>query len=67
LLAEATDGHRGIHQATGMISVQAGVSLSEALLLLRARAYSLERPLVDVAQDVLNGHLSFDPQDEHDE
>ena len=40
--SDATRGHREIHQATGMVSVQAAVGLTEALLLLllRARAYA---------------------------
>lgn len=67
LLAVAADGHREVHQATGMISVQAAVGLTEALLLLRARAYAAERPLLDVAKDVLNRRLTFYPEDDHDE
>jgi GAF domain len=62
LLADAADEHREIHQATGMISVQAAVGLTEALLLLRARAYATERPLIDVANDVLDRHLVFQPE-----
>ncbi|MFC6160519.1 GAF and ANTAR domain-containing protein [Kribbella jiaozuonensis] len=67
LLAVAADGHREIHQATGMISVQAAIGLTEALLLLRARAYAAERPLLEVANDVLNRRLTFYPEDDHDE
>ncbi|MEO7236305.1 MAG: GAF and ANTAR domain-containing protein [Lapillicoccus sp.] len=48
-----------IHQASGMVAVQAGVGLAEAFLLLRGRAYSSERPLVDVAVDVLARTLQF--------
>lgn len=67
LLAEVTDGHREIHQATGMISAQAAVGLTEALLLLRARAYAAEQPLIDIAKDVIGRHLTFHPQGDHDE
>lgn len=56
-----------VHQATGMISVQADVGLTEALLLLRARAYSSERSIVDVARDVVARTLRFPPESEHDE
>ncbi|WHM40518.1 ANTAR domain-containing protein [Streptomyces sp. BPTC-684] len=52
--------HRAVvHQATGMISVQLDVSLSEALLRLRAFAYSRELPLGDVAGDVVARRLRF--------
>ncbi len=49
-----------VHQATGMISVQAGVGLREALLLLRARAFAAERSVAAVARDVVERVLRFD-------
>jgi GAF domain-containing protein len=52
-----------IHQATGMVSVQAGVSIQQALLLLRARAFSSERSLADVATDVVQRRLRFSTED----
>jgi hypothetical protein len=67
LLSEAADGHREVHQATGMISVQAGVGLTEALLLLRARSYTDERPINEVARDVVNRYLTFLPNGDDDE
>ena len=48
-----------VHQATGVVSVQAGVSLAEALVLVRARAYAEQRPVGDVARDVLAGRADF--------
>jgi GAF domain len=48
-----------VHQATGMVSVQAGVPLGQALVLLRARAYAADRPVATVARDVLSGLLDF--------
>lgn len=48
-----------VHQATGVVSVQAGVSLAQALVLLRARAFSAERPILHLARDVLRGTVSF--------
>jgi len=67
LLADAADGQREIHQATGMVSVQAAVGLSEALLLLRARAYATGRRLIDIATDVVERRLTFTPDRTHDE
>jgi hypothetical protein len=52
-------GHPEVHQATGMVSVQAGVGLREALLLLRAHAYAQDRTLTDVARDVVDRRLRF--------
>ncbi len=49
-----------VHQATGMVSVQAEVSMGEALARLRARAYSSERPVLELARDVLTGDVRFD-------
>ena len=53
------DDRAEVHQATGVVSVQAGVGLAEALVLLRARAYAAQRPVSDVARDVLAGALDF--------
>jgi GAF domain-containing protein len=49
-----------VHQATGMISAQLGVSLAEALVRLRAHAYSQERTITDVAADVVGRRLRFE-------
>jgi GAF domain-containing protein/ANTAR domain-containing protein len=52
-----------VHQATGMVQVQMGISTEEALLMLRARAYATGRPLADVATDVVTRRLRFSPED----
>jgi GAF domain-containing protein len=58
---EQTETYRAeVHQATGMISVQLGVSLAEALARLRAHAYGNERPIAQVATDVVARRLRFD-------
>jgi hypothetical protein len=49
-----------VHHATGTISVQAGVSLADALVLLRAYSFSYDRPIGDVAAEVAAGRLRFD-------
>ena len=52
-----------VHQATGMISVQLGVSLAEALVRLRAHAYADGRAIAEVASDVVARRLRFDDRD----
>ena len=52
-----------IHQATGMVMAQLGVAIEQAFLLLRARAFASERPLLAVAVDVVNRRLRFTPED----
>jgi GAF domain-containing protein len=49
-----------VHQATGVVSVQAGVALPHALALLRARAFAEERPVLELARAVLRHEVSFD-------
>ena len=49
-----------VHQATGMISVQLGVGLGDAMLRLRAHAYAQARPVYNVAGDVVGRRLRFD-------
>jgi hypothetical protein len=50
---------REVHQATGMISAQLDVSITEAFARLRAYAISSERPITSAAQDVVAGRLDF--------
>jgi GAF domain-containing protein len=52
-----------VHQATGMVQVQLGVTTEEAFLMLRARAFSLGRPLASVATDVVQRRLRFTKED----
>jgi hypothetical protein len=66
-LGEPLHDRAVIHQATGVISVEAAVGLSDALLLLRAHAYSADRSVLDVARDVMSNTLQFRPDSDHDE
>jgi hypothetical protein len=50
-----------VYQATGMISVQLGVSLEEAFVRLRAHAFAAGTPLHNVAGDVVSRTLRFHP------
>ena len=43
-----------------MIAVQLGVGVDEALVRLRAHAFSHDRHLLDVAHDVIERRLRFD-------
>jgi hypothetical protein len=52
-----------VHQACGMVMVQLGVTIEQAFVLLRARAFSTGRPLQDVAVDVVERRLRFSPED----
>jgi hypothetical protein len=54
--------HPEVHQATGMISVQLGLSVALALVRLRAYAYVHDRRLRDVARDVVTRRLRFNPE-----
>ena len=51
------DFHFVVHNAAGMVSVQEGVSVTEALIRLRAYAFSHDRLLHDVAEDVVDRRL----------
>jgi GAF domain-containing protein len=53
--------HPVVHQATGMVIVQLGVTAAVALVRLRAYAYAQDRRLRDVAADVVARRLRFDP------
>ncbi len=53
------DSRAEVHQATGMISIQLGITLTEALLRLRAHAYAADRTVSTIAADVVSRRLSF--------
>jgi len=54
--------HRAeIDQATGMLTVQLGVPVTEAFVRLRAYAYSQDRRLADVAGDIVARRLRLHP------
>jgi GAF domain-containing protein len=51
-----------VHQAAGMVSVQLGITVGEALLRLRAYAFGNDRLLAEVAEAVVARTLRFDDQ-----
>jgi hypothetical protein len=50
---------RHVHQATGMVLAQVGVSPEDAELLLQGHAFATGTSMREVADDVLAGRLSF--------
>ena len=53
------DPHAEIHQASGMVQVQLGITTEDALLRLRAHAYSYELSLAEVSRRVVARELRF--------
>jgi len=66
-IADPIGASAEIHQATGMVTIQASVKLADALVLLRAHAYAAERPVIDSARAVVSGRMRFQPEDDHHE
>jgi hypothetical protein len=56
-LEAGADFHFAVHNAAGMVAVQQGVSVAEALIRLRAFAFGNDRLLADVADDVVARRL----------
>lgn len=48
-----------LYQAQGMVMIQLGVGLAEAMVRIRAHAYRHDRRLRDIAHDITAGRLSF--------
>jgi hypothetical protein len=64
-LEAGTNFHPVVHQAAGMVSIQLDVTVGEALIRLRARAFQAGRLVAEVAADVVARRLRFDdPSDE---
>jgi hypothetical protein len=53
-----------VHQATGMVIAQLSVAARIAYLRLRAYAFAHDKPLTEVAREVIERRLRFDPDDE---
>jgi hypothetical protein len=51
------DNRAVVHQATGMITIQLGISLADALLRLRGHAYASGRAVSAIAADVVDRRL----------
>ena len=57
-ISQALDRRSEIYQAQGMVTVDLGVGLAEALALMRAHAFARDLSLVDVAREIIAGaHL----------
>jgi hypothetical protein len=54
-----------IHQATGLVLAQLGISADDAFARLRAYAFAQQRPLGDVARDVVARRLAFTDDTDH--
>ncbi len=50
---------REVHQATGILLVQLSLSAAEAFAQLRAYAFAAQRPIREVARDVVERRLDF--------
>jgi hypothetical protein len=48
-----------VHQAAGMVMVQTGMSIKDALVLLRSTAFTEDAQLTDLAADVIAGRRRF--------
>jgi hypothetical protein len=55
---------RLLHQATGMVLAQLDVSAEDARLVIHGHAFAVARPVLDIAQDVLDGRLNFAMRDD---
>jgi hypothetical protein len=52
-----------VYQATGMVMEQLGIAADEALARLRAFAFVADRPIDEVARDVVTRRLRFDQEE----
>jgi hypothetical protein len=59
-LVEGQYSRRVVHQATGFVIAQLGLSPEDAQLLVHAYAFAAGRPVADVAADVVERRLKFD-------
>ena len=53
----ALDNRAEIHQAQGMVMIDLGIGLAEALVRMRANAFRRGVPLIEVAQEIIAGSV----------
>ncbi|HZK73219.1 MAG TPA: GAF and ANTAR domain-containing protein [Clostridia bacterium] len=58
-LEAGADFHYVVHQASGMVAAQLDVNVGQALIRLRAYAFGHDRPLAEVAKDVVARRYRF--------
>ena len=59
-LEAVVDRSAEVYQAQGMVTMQLGVDLAEAMVRLRAHAYAHDRTLLDVARDIVARRLTLE-------
>lgn len=60
---EVPHSRREVHQATGMVLAQLDISADDAVLLLRAHAFSSGRSMREVSEDVIARRIVFSPDE----
>lgn len=54
---------RLIHQATGMVLAQLGISAEDAGLVIQGQAFATSRSMMEVADEIVSGRLNFSLED----
>jgi GAF domain/ANTAR domain len=62
-LAQSAELHAVVHQAAGMVAVQLGIKVADALVRLRAHAFATGTPVQKVAENVVARRFRFDIPD----
>lgn len=60
---QAEANHEEVYRATGMLMVRLGVGADEAMARLRARAFSLDKTVTEVAKEIINRTDDFGASD----
>jgi len=60
-LPDVIDIQAVVHQATGFVAVELGVSLQEALMRIRGYAFAHQKTLSEVAKDIIERRLRLEP------
>ena len=65
-LRTGSDYQAIVNQASGMAAVQLGVTVGLALVRMRVYSFGIGQSFAEVAQDVVDRKLRFDPEHESD-
>jgi hypothetical protein len=59
MIEDGLSARSELYQAQGMLTWKLGIDLGEAMIRLRAHAFAINRPLMELARDIVEGKLDL--------
>jgi hypothetical protein len=66
VLSDAAAHRAEVHQASGMVAIQLGIDVADALMRIRAHSFATNQPVATTAQEIVAHRLRLHDDREHD-